>query len=61
MWQQCSAQNPADTGRKVQLRFTTEWRKKCDLCDFDCGMIVGARLFEYFFPNKVFGECRCIK
>lgn len=27
MWQQCSAQSPADAG----------------LCDFDCGMIVGVR------------------
>ena len=45
MWQQSNAQNHADIGLELQLMFTSTIRmgKKCDLSNFDCGMIIGAR------------------
>ena len=45
MWQKCSAENHADAEQQLQIMFTSTIRigKKCDLSDFDRGMIVGAR------------------
>ena len=42
--QQCNNSNLAESGQELQLMFTSNirLRKKCDLSDFDCGLIVSA-------------------
>lgn len=45
MWATVQCKNFADTVQKLQLMFTSNIRigKECYLCDFDRGLVVGAR------------------
>ena len=44
MWQQLNAYNHAEMVKRLScFRPNVRMGKKCDLSDFDCGMIVGAR------------------
>lgn len=45
MWQQHSVCSPADTGQGLQFMFKSNIRRrdKCNLQDFDQGIVVGVR------------------
>lgn len=45
MWATVQCKNSADTVQELQLMFKSNIRmgKECYLCDFDHGMVVGAR------------------